>query len=481
MSDNFLTQLQAASSQEEREWLLLHLLLTSQPPAVQEAVWAAAIPHWFDLPFLAALLDKPADELEETFFDLTALSFVELFAGRGYNIHERSRHLLLRHLWQTDQPRYRTLSSRAAANCAAQGPQDPAWRIETIYHLLIAQPDQGTNQLQNTGWEWHNSPHFAYDKVETMAQAAHEHAVAGRLNQRGQGWTLFWQGVLDIDYSRYREARDKLNQITITPDQDPYLAADSCTWLGDAYRILDEYGQARERYEAALPIYRQIGDRLGEANCIRSLGELLGEIGQIETAINSLEEAANLYRAIKLKNSEASCFNSMGNLFHQHKQYEKAANAYQQAIYIDPYAMWYRNRADTYIKMALYSAASEDLEIAETLQPGQPYTFLHRGRVALLGEKQIEQAISQFQQAIILRPALNVFHFWLVYAYLANNNYLQAKESLQQGLRVTYKTKDIDDAIEELEKLEQIYGVLPHSDELRQQLALKRLEIQKQD
>ncbi|MCB0172179.1 MAG: hypothetical protein KDJ97_16645, partial [Anaerolineae bacterium] len=42
--------------------------------------------------------------------------------------------------------------------------------------------------------------------------------------------------------------------------------------LGDVHRMLAEYELARQRYEAARPIYEAIGARLGEANCIQALG-----------------------------------------------------------------------------------------------------------------------------------------------------------------------------------------------------------------
>ena len=35
-----------------------------------------------------------------------------------------------------------------------------------------------------------------------------------------------------------------------------------------------DHDGARERYEAALPLYRRVGDVLGEANCIQSLGDI---------------------------------------------------------------------------------------------------------------------------------------------------------------------------------------------------------------
>ncbi|MBE9472161.1 MAG: hypothetical protein IMY75_08670, partial [Chloroflexi bacterium] len=97
-----LTRLQAAQSDEEREWLVMQFSLDNMTPAVREAVWAAAIPHWFDADFLAALLDERGERAEELYQALQEFSFVEVFPGRGYNLHERSRALLLGRLWQDD-------------------------------------------------------------------------------------------------------------------------------------------------------------------------------------------------------------------------------------------------------------------------------------------------------------------------------------------------------------------------------------------
>ncbi|MCP4421919.1 MAG: hypothetical protein GY805_35345, partial [Chloroflexi bacterium] len=273
MAEDIFARLQSAKSDEEREWLLLEMNLAQLPPDVQEMVWAAAVPHWFDIPYLAAVLDMPAEK--RTYWEeLTALNFVESFPGRGFNIHERTRHMLLNRLWQENQDNYRELSQRAAAYCAKQDQEDPTWRIEWIYHLLIAQPEEGASQLQNNGWTWQNSPNYAYDLVEAMAAAAHEHADGHRLDQRGEGWTLFWQAHLDKIYSRNRSARQRLLAIQITQDEDQYLSADAIQALGEVHVRLSEYEAARERYEEALPIYEAIGARLGQANCIQALGDV---------------------------------------------------------------------------------------------------------------------------------------------------------------------------------------------------------------
>jgi hypothetical protein len=206
MSNNLLERLLAAQSDEDREWMTLEFSLERVAPLVREAVCAAAIPHWFDGHFLDALLDRPGFSHSPEFEDLVALSFVEPFPGRGYNIHERTRALLLDHVWRDEPDRYQKLSSRAADYCSGQNQADTIWRLEKIYHLLVAEPEQGATALQRTGWQWHYSPNFAYEKVEALGRAAREHAEGGRLSARGLGWTLFWEALLDYDYSRFQSA-----------------------------------------------------------------------------------------------------------------------------------------------------------------------------------------------------------------------------------------------------------------------------------
>jgi exonuclease VII small subunit len=49
----------------------------------------------------------------------------------------------------------------------------------------------------------------------------------------------------------------------------------------------DALEAARAHYEAALPIYREIQDRLGEANTLQSIGRLLRAEKQLENALEA--------------------------------------------------------------------------------------------------------------------------------------------------------------------------------------------------
>jgi tetratricopeptide (TPR) repeat protein len=327
---DFLEKLNATDSKTEKEWLTLEFSLENLPGNVRELVWAAAVPHWFDRNFLAALLNETPRKAQ--FDALLDLSFVEPYPGRGHAVHERSRKLLLDKLWQSRPSQYRKLSARAAAYCAKQDRNDTAWRVEWIYHLLIAKPEVGADKLFNTSCEWQNPPKFAYDKVEVLVRAAREHLDAGRLVERGASWTLFWEARLDQTYSRFPAAKEKLQKIPLTLNSDPYTAANCLRDLGDVHLHLSEMSEARVRYEQALPIYQTIGEKIGEANCLRSLGDMHLCLSEMNEARTRYEQALPIYQTIGGRMGEANCLHSLGNVYLHLSEMSEARARYEQAL-----------------------------------------------------------------------------------------------------------------------------------------------------
>jgi tetratricopeptide (TPR) repeat protein len=241
--------------------------------------------------------------------------------------------------------------------------------------------------LINTSWEWQNSPNFAYDKVEALVRAAREQADAGRLSAWGIDWTLFLEAHLDKIYSRHHEAKAKLLQIRMEPDHDPYTAANCLKALGNVHLRLSEVseareryeqalpvylrllgeareryeqalpvylrllgvskareryeqalpvylrllGEARERYEQALPVYQAIGDKLGEANCLRSFGDLYREQGEYATAQQYYENAAVRFTRIGNREGEAECLEGLAKLYEAVGEKLQATESWAQA------------------------------------------------------------------------------------------------------------------------------------------------------
>ena len=330
MSDDLLARLQAAESAEERDWLVTEALLESLPAELRQAAWAAAVPHWFDAGILAALLEKPPEACDALHAELQALPFVEPFEVRdGHNVHEVTRTAMLEKLWSEHRDEYRNLSRRAAA-CFG-GSDEAETRIEEIYHLLIADPDAGADALYDQGWEWHNSPNFAYDLVYALAGAALEHAAAGRLDRQGMGAANLLAGTIDTLYSRNQEAMDRLEAAWQASDAGSQLRAGSTYRLGDVHRMLAEYAQARERYEEARALYAATGDRLGEANCIQALGDVHRMVAEYAAARERYEEARPIYAAIGARMGEANCIQALGDVHYMLDEYAAARERYEEA------------------------------------------------------------------------------------------------------------------------------------------------------
>ncbi|MCW5201422.1 tetratricopeptide repeat protein [Desulfobulbus sp. US4] len=310
-----LEQLQACESQEERDWLSLRFSIAQLPKELQAAVRAAAVPRFFDRAFLNALLDQPLDEGQ--FAELLEQPYIEPYPGEGrYNVHERSRKLLQERLCKEDEEWYREISSRAFAYCKAQDQEDITWQIETIYHQIIAKPEEGADALNNTCVHWTNSPYFAYDRAESLLQAVQEHREMKRLPDKAVLYFLFRQAKVDMRYSRNQQAKDALELIPLTKvkEDDQYLAANCLQALGDVHLRLSELGDARKRYEEAMPLYGEIGDRLGQANCLQALGDVHLRLSELGDARKRYEECLAVYREIGARLGEVNCLRSLGEL-----------------------------------------------------------------------------------------------------------------------------------------------------------------------
>jgi hypothetical protein len=242
--------------------------------------------------------------------------------------------------------------------------------------------------------------------------------------------------------------------------------------LGDVHLSLSDYEAARMQYQQALPLYQQIGQKLGEANCIYSLGQVLAEQENIEEAIHTLQHAAELYHAIGLIVAEARCFDRIANTYYNQKCYEDALLAYQQVIDIYPNgAWWYTDRARIYIDTDKYELAIQDIEKAaqiNPINPNEPYILLRRGVIALW-QHQPQTAVDLLQSATQQRPKDGGFQRILALALLANGN-AEALATMETGLKLTYRKKDIERTLEELDKLERIYGERAEFSQMREVL-----------
>ncbi len=101
--------------------------------------------------------------------------------------------------------------------------------------------------------------------------------------------------------------------------------------------VLSRHGRAEEAratHEAALAIKREAGDRSGERIALLNMGSLDREQGRVESARARLEEALELARELGDRAGEGSAINILGALNAEQGRMEEARACFEQALAI---------------------------------------------------------------------------------------------------------------------------------------------------
>src|SRR5882672_6650591 len=93
--------------------------------------------------------------------------------------------------------------------------------------------------------------------------------------------------------------------------------------------------KAIEKYVAALPLWRAAGDRVGEADTLRSLGNVYFELGEKEKNIDVLNALLALRRWMSDRAGEASTLNSFGVVYYSSGETQKALDVFSQALAVE--------------------------------------------------------------------------------------------------------------------------------------------------
>ena len=117
------------------------------------------------------------------------------------------------------------------------------------------------------------------------AAVAKAHYLLGKAAGHESKWAEA-QRYFEQALSLYRELGDRRGE------------ANAIEGLGEVALEQDRYEEAAGRYEQALPLYRQVGDRLGEANALLAQGRLARAMGELDRARAAYREAERIYRAI---------------------------------------------------------------------------------------------------------------------------------------------------------------------------------------
>ena len=264
--------------------------------AIKQSLEAAAISHWCDEAILSAVLEIPKQESAVRFARLRGLSVVEPFPARGdktMNVHEASRLALRKRMAADEEPRFRTLSGRAAAHFAEDSA--PAERVEWIYHLLCGDPKRGARELESLDRNW-----------GSCARPEDRYALASALRELED--TRLVQGVARVWVllvaARVRVSRGEAAQLANGAGKILDLARAA----GDLRAEAD--AQCLEAAQEAFAEYLAISRRLAEqdpsnagwqrdlAVAYRGVGEVLQAQGKLEAAQEAFAENLEISRRL---------------------------------------------------------------------------------------------------------------------------------------------------------------------------------------
>jgi tetratricopeptide (TPR) repeat protein len=289
----------ANSNESERGWILMEFNLQNLSETLRKAVQVASIPHWFDYDFINYLLS------EVDFKKLTELSFVEKYPERGFNIHEKSRKLLLDNLWNTDKEFYKSISRKAVNYCKHYSNEDVYWTSEFIYHEILAEDDNATDDFKKQSWAWYKS--YQCEKLEVLLFFMMELVNENRVSEKTVVWIYYFKIWTDIFYMRLDKIKSSVAQIINKSPPDEFSKAVYLHLFGEARRVADKYTLARLYFKKSLNILMSIEEDTKRINimkimCLEGLGNCYRFTNQCDLALPYYTEAIILYE-IHNKNS----------------------------------------------------------------------------------------------------------------------------------------------------------------------------------
>jgi CHAT domain-containing protein/Flp pilus assembly protein TadD len=102
--------------------------------------------------------------------------------------------------------------------------------------------------------------------------------------------------------------------------------------LGLVYYSLGEKQKALDFYTQALPLLRAVGDRRTEATTLNNIGTAYDALGEKQKALDFYAQAAPLRRAVGDRSGEASTLNNIGVVYISQGEKRKALDFFTQAL-----------------------------------------------------------------------------------------------------------------------------------------------------
>jgi tetratricopeptide (TPR) repeat protein len=207
---------------------------------------------------------------------------------------------------------------------------DPQTSIEIILSATLRRLDEDLLQVLFSIWAF-PMPftqillRVARDSTATEAQLRQLAKRSLLQETYRQGWTFQFQPLIRTYLQEqllnfYRTTDNRLGE------------ANTLIAIGDVLQFLKRSTEALANYEQAIGIYREVGDRLGEANTLKAIGDVLQFLDRRTEALANYEQAIGIYREVGDRLGEANTLKAIGDVLQFLKRSTEALANYEQAI-----------------------------------------------------------------------------------------------------------------------------------------------------
>ena len=330
----------------------------------------------FNLPLLQAvfpeLLSKtnPLDQLRR----LIQYPYIESRGNYSYAFHDLLREIQAEEIRVQEPQKWLDYHKRALDYLTQTASHSPEW----YYHALAYDEDFGMSDWWETVQDAQIRGKRAY--LGALLEATHDRTL--RLSKQSYANLAFWEGTFYRFGGQMQEAWDAYEQALALFRQvgDRLGEANVRKAMGDVQQFRKDMQAALQSYEQALALFRQVGSSLGEANVLQAMGDVQQFRDDREAALQSYEQALALFRQVGSSLGEANCYLAQGRIALQEQDFAKALS-----LQTDAYRL-YQHIQDGYSQARLLYYRS----------------FVHEAM------NEIALAIKDIQQALLIAEPLNL-------------------------------------------------------------------------
>ncbi|KAH8810128.1 hypothetical protein DL96DRAFT_1685613 [Flagelloscypha sp. PMI_526] len=174
-------------------------------------------------------------------------------------------------------------------------------------------------------------------------------------------------GVQYVDWARWQNIDESAILPSFLPlSVSPGEQADIYLSLGYAHTRWNRLEAAISPFNRALQLYREVQDRLGEANTHKSIGNLYVRRGELNAAEASFNQALELYADIQDRLGEAKAHESIGNLHMRRDRLDTAEASFTHSLALYREVQNRLGEANTHKSLGNLHERQDRLDEAET-------------------------------------------------------------------------------------------------------------------